>query len=696
MRKKIIFVIVLFSLFCGLVPLSGIPNEGYGENEESLGQFVDTFQDLNNISVRVSVERNATLDAMELNYTEMVGNWLTDWSYRKPHIMVGSVDGPKTNYQVGVKVYYGAGVDGTETVNGFQYGKVYMDSKCETGFGDIRFTDADGDTLLNYWIESQVNSSYAIIWVMIPSFPVSPNTISFFIYYGNSIETTSDGPNTFPDLFDHFDGPSLNLTIWNVDASDGSVGFTNSIIRVQGNAGANRYSFSSKVPFRVDYNHSVRYLALIEESTGSYQITQLGWGNWGILLYAQTKSYHGQEQGTYRDSGGGTEIDVVSDIYFGDYFIYEITRDGLEGEIFVDGTSISTGDLNPDADDIGVQFYVRDSERDIYCDWVFIREWTPNEPTHDSWGLEATGTGGYSSGYFTTVNYLSDNSANGSALVQMTNTSMPENTAITVEFSDDNSSWTLNDWQPIFGGFESIDLRDLNYSSAFYIRYNLSTSDAGVTPRIYQSRLITTIGYAEIIVQNITEQHINGTWEYYNLTSITTLVGVHDNGDVNSTLDIDGDIFNCSETVGTPAYLISFNWTNVNQSAHCLWVTGYIYYDGNLAHHIHVELYNFSSSSWIELGLIDDDIDFEWHNFTVYELRNPDDFISSDGDVWGRFNHVTAGNINHDIHIEFLKLHVFIPTGLAVAEAGGLKIYPLFLYIIISVIVVVGASMWKK
>jgi len=39
----------------------------------------------------------------------------------------------------------------------------------------------------------------------------------------------------------------------------------------------------------------------------------------------------------------------------------------------------------------------------------------------------------------------------------------------------------------------------------------------------------------------------------------------------------------------------------------------------------------------------------------VYDLRVPNDFIS-EGNVRGRFEHLAAGNINHDIHIEYLKL----------------------------------------
>ena len=94
-------------------------------------------------------------------------------------------------------------------------------------------------------------------------------------------------------------------------------------------------------------------------------------------------------------------------------------------------------------------------------------------------------------GYFTTSDYL--DYVNGSALVLMTNTTIPEGGTITVELSEDNATWTLNDWDPLSGGFEAIDLRDLNFSAGFIPRLNM-TSDSFDTPRVYQLRLVTTEG----------------------------------------------------------------------------------------------------------------------------------------------------------------------------------------------------------
>jgi len=491
---------VFFILILSLFPTPPfVESAGYGEENENLGQFTDDFENADNVSVAVDVINNQTLDCMELNYTTGLPNWFnSSWSYRKGHEVEGSEDGPQTDYQIGIKVYYGFGFDGNETVDGIQFGKVYLDNLCQTDFDDIRFTNGSGVDELFYWIEEKVNSDYALFWVRITSMLKSPNTFTVYLYYGNNgVSTTSDGKNTFPDLFDHFLGSSLNLTVWNVDASDGSATVAGSIVKVQGNAGDFRYAFSSKVPFRTSYNHSLRYRSLIETTVAVSQITQMGWATWGTLLYGMSRSVHGTEQAIWRDSNGNTENDVINAVYFGSYFIYEITRTGTVGELFVDGVSVATGDMNPDSDVIGAQIYVRDTEFDLYCDWVLIRNWVPNEPTHINWTIATPEVGYFSDGYFTTEDYL--NYTTGQGLALLTNASVPYDTSMTVQFSNDNATWVDNEGNvgstPVLDGFYAIDLRDLNYTDSFK-RYNLTTADPMITPRLYQSRLVTTNGTA--------------------------------------------------------------------------------------------------------------------------------------------------------------------------------------------------------
>lgn len=70
--------------------------------------------------------------------------WLNGWQYRKSHEVEG-VGSELTNYQIKIILNYGSGIDSGE--------EVFLEGKCRTDFGDVRFADDDGETLIDYWIE---------------------------------------------------------------------------------------------------------------------------------------------------------------------------------------------------------------------------------------------------------------------------------------------------------------------------------------------------------------------------------------------------------------------------------------------------------------------------------------------------------------------------------------------------------------
>jgi hypothetical protein len=127
--------------------------------------------------------------------------WLTGWQYRRPITIDNSSNSSSlTDYQVVVTL---------NTQSLISAGKMRSDG------GDIRFTDSDGTTLLNYWIESGINSASTKIWVKVPSIPGN-STKTIYVYYGNSSATSlSDGDNTFL-FFDDFDDGANYGDKWEV------------------------------------------------------------------------------------------------------------------------------------------------------------------------------------------------------------------------------------------------------------------------------------------------------------------------------------------------------------------------------------------------------------------------------------------------------------------------------------------------
>jgi hypothetical protein len=148
-----------------------------------------------------------------INWSWVPFQIVSSWQYRKP-VTVSNSGSALTDYQVLVTL---------DTASLISAGK--MRSDC----GDIRFTDSDGSTLLNYWIESGCNSASTKIWVKVPSIPGS-STKTIYVYYGNSSATSqSNGDTTFA-FFDDFPGTTLNTSKWQVNASgadsDGSYSYS--------------------------------------------------------------------------------------------------------------------------------------------------------------------------------------------------------------------------------------------------------------------------------------------------------------------------------------------------------------------------------------------------------------------------------------------------------------------------------------
>ena len=125
------------------------------------------------------------------------------WNYRKA-ITVSNSGSTLSNYQ---------------TLIILDTATLITATKLRSDCGDIRITDSDGSTLLDYWIEpgTYSSSSATRIWVEITSVPTGTKTI--YLYYGNSsATTTSNGTNTF-DFFEDF----ANLSKWTAAGSQGSL-----------------------------------------------------------------------------------------------------------------------------------------------------------------------------------------------------------------------------------------------------------------------------------------------------------------------------------------------------------------------------------------------------------------------------------------------------------------------------------------
>lgn len=716
MKVKASILILLF-IFSAAAEIQAATNEGYGEASAALGQFVDSFENLDNVSVRYEVERNATLNAMELNHTTGLSYPGFD-QYLEIWINSSRIAEPLVDFPVLIKLSGSSAINNFDATHIFdEIGDSYQKiAVTNATFGDERFVEIeywdsatetafiwthgsfsnDTDTLLLLHYDSDVanntgfvdipgsvaasnvwNAGFIGVWHLSeasePFLDSTRYNNDAYEIGGTNLATTQiDGGRDIPGTND---GITVSMGIGYDDISIESWMDFDAVGADRGLAstwyqGGNQQGFI--LYFDVAPNNRMRFLIDENPANGGHALVYFGrapplLNTWYYYAAVRTRNdfVYGYENGV--ETIGDATQDII------------IPDGGANITFGIDGL---TRDFNGQMDEIRISNVSRNQN------WINATYYSEL----DDFTTQANGTagGGYVlDGYFTTTDYLSDPFANGSILVQMTNTSMPVNTAITMEFSEDNITWTLNDWQPIFGGFESVDLRDLNYSAGYHIRYNLSTTDPAITPRLYQSRLITTLGNASIITET---QNVSGAWVKYNLTEFNASVGTVDAGLLSSTFFIDGIMFNVSEVVGVPGMRLSGNFTDVDEDAISLWLLIYAHYDGNLNHDFDIEFWDFESSAWIEDEHITDVLELTWFNSTVYRLRIPARFLRN-GEVRIRLDHEAAGNMNHDLMIDQIQLQAFVPSA---AAGEPFQFFWIVIGIALMIIGIVLARMWPE
>ncbi len=137
----------------------------------------------------------------------------------------------------------------------------------------------------------------------------------------------------------------------------------------------------------------------------------------------------------------------------------------------------------------------------------------------------------------------------------------------------------------------------------------------------------------------------------YHPTSMNLLIGTNLQGGLSNLTLVDGICVEFNETLGLPAFGFYFNFTGV-PSTNSFNFAMYEYYLGNLGHTIEIDLYNFTSSSWIVYSQYHDETAFTWHNITVTSTNG----LFHSGTVMGRLVHVSGGSIFHYERIDYIAL----------------------------------------
>jgi hypothetical protein len=122
--------------------------------------------------------------------------WLAGgYSKRKPITITGGASGAQTDFQLKLNAVYAAAM--------------------QSDFDDLRFTQANGTTLIDAWLESKVNDDSAMVWAEFPTTPANTVEQTYYMYYGNAGAASDwDIEATFL-LGDNLNDNSIDAGKWN-------------------------------------------------------------------------------------------------------------------------------------------------------------------------------------------------------------------------------------------------------------------------------------------------------------------------------------------------------------------------------------------------------------------------------------------------------------------------------------------------
>jgi len=325
--------------------------------------------------------------------SEVHAAWLSGWSYRRAHAINEQL-GAGTNYPIRFTVYYGAGATSG--------GNLYLDGECRADFGDVRFTDDDGITLLDYWIESKTDSNNAVFWVEVKdNLNVNPATV--VVYYGNSGATSvSNFAATFIDTDDFEDGTngqppagwttSAGITL-TVSTTSTYVNKGTKGLRCLSNGGTSANpAYRPLTTITGDNNTAIEFwIKVVAEEQDYYQYVLLTDGATIKFYFCMRWPAGGTRQISYHTGAAWVDVQAWT---LGTWYrikIYNIDFTNRKFDMDIDGVKKVTRDTFFAAATQFTRFNKAAGGHAVWdeaLDTLFVRKCLAVEPSHGGWGPE--------------------------------------------------------------------------------------------------------------------------------------------------------------------------------------------------------------------------------------------------------------------------------------------------------------------
>jgi hypothetical protein len=202
-------------------------------------------------------------------------------------------------------------------------------------------------------------------------------------------------------------------------------------------------------------------------------------------------------------------------------------------------------------------------------------------------------------------------------------------------FSTNNTgTWQNDTWASFISNLQTVTVaKTLNTTVGTIVGYRWFAND---TSNNWNSTAIQTL-----------------TTTYYHVISMTTVAGTVANGTISNLNDGDAGIMTINEASGTSAIDLRFNFTNVPTTPTQIQIFILQMYNGKSSHHISVSAWNFSSSAWVQYGIINHATTYTWENVTI--TTDPEDFVQNNN-VTIRLLHIQNGRSSDKLYLDTFVL----------------------------------------
>ena len=302
----------------------------------------------------------------------------SDWAYfQQGNISSSAYFSYLSSYQMKLTLHYGPGAS---------YGSdVYLNNSCREDFGDVRFTEGDGETSLDYWIQKYIPGVNATVWVEFRG--IQDLGTSFYVFYGNpDAESASNGKNVFMIFNDgssmdgwlEFEVPPYYFN-WQVISSDAGKVIRCTSVTTGGwsnlywNALIGTDHYVAECQIRAQEGHT----------DSNYQQGFSYYTNYPRVIWIDNIDF---DYWDLRDPNGSTHSQPDATFNAAQWHEYSFVKNGSVWELFVGGDFKVKRQASDVGQHIGMYANFGSADRWAEFDDFRVRKYCYPEPKFGTWG----------------------------------------------------------------------------------------------------------------------------------------------------------------------------------------------------------------------------------------------------------------------------------------------------------------------